>query len=208
MTFSEHYGFKKAQAELDFVNVPLDEDIALFIDPFAIAQRPERWNQGCSRLINLFFQKVIDHIRAGDLRKAKKLLLNLSEPNETRFGYSSARPKGAGIGSMQADQLLDALSQSEAVKTGFITHLEEAELMIRGIGRDKISDLTTNVIRKPLAEYAKQQCDLHGVPTTAVALAPYFDGATGAWRNDYYDLPVVKSKPVLLVPKVIARLAT
>ena len=118
MTFAERYGLKKSQAELDFVNVPLDEDVALFIDPFAISQRPERWTQDCSRLINSFFQKVIDHIRSGDLRKAKKLLLNLSEPNETRFGYSSGKPKGAGIGSMQADQLLDALSQSEAVRTG------------------------------------------------------------------------------------------
>ena len=57
----------------------------------------------------------------------------------------------------------------------FLASLEECELMIEGIGRDKISDLTTNVIRTHLIEYTQDQCTLHGVPLQNVAVAPCFD---------------------------------
>jgi hypothetical protein len=37
--------------------------------------------------------------------------------------------------------------KSEAVRTGLLTSLEECELMVDGVSDDKISDLTTNVLR-------------------------------------------------------------
>jgi hypothetical protein len=98
------------------------------------------------------------------LDEARDLLAHLREPTETRFGLSSKRPAGAGIGPHQAQQLFEALRDSSAVTTGLLSSLEECELMIEGIGRDKISDLTTNVIRAHLIEYTQQQCKLHGVP--------------------------------------------
>ena len=204
-TFSKHFKLGKSQGELDFVNIDLNKDIALFVDPFAISQRPDSWSQNCHALLMTFFQKVVDCIRAGRDDEARELLSHFREPNETRFGLSRGAPHGAGIGSQQANQLFDALRVSNAVKTGFISSLEECELMIEGIGSDKISDLTTNVIRGKLAEYTLEQCKLHGVPTQQVALGPHFSLASHQWTNAYYDLPVVSGKAVLLVPKVIAR---
>ena len=77
--------------------------------------------------------------------------------------------------------------------------------MVEGIGRDKISDLTTNVLRKQLAEYTKHQCDLHNVPTQKVPLPPYFDEETRTWVSAYHDLPVSENGPILLVPKIVVR---
>jgi hypothetical protein len=203
--FSEHFQLGKTQAELDFVDVPIDGDIPLFIDPFAISQREDRWSQDCYHTILSFFERAITAIRAGDSDTARELFSHLSEPNETRFGFSEGRPRGAGIGPNQAGRLLTALSESSAVQTGFLRSLEEAELMVRNIGRDKISDLTTNVIRGHLASYTKDQCELHKVPTQAVPLGPYYSLARVHWISDYFDLPVANDQPVLLVPKVIAR---
>jgi hypothetical protein len=145
--FAKAFGIKKSQAELDFVDIPLHTDIWLFIDPFAIGQRVDSWSQQCHRTLVAFFQRMVDCIRDGRLDEARQLLAYLREPNETRFGLSTKRPAGAGIGPHQAQQLFDALKDSSAVKTGFLSALEECELMIEGIGRDKISDFTTNVIR-------------------------------------------------------------
>jgi hypothetical protein len=139
------------------------------------------------------------------LEEAKGLLLRLREPNETRFGYSRGRPAGAGIGYHQAQQLFDALAESSAIRTGFISSLEECELMIDGIGRDKVSDLTTNIIRANLVDYTRGQCELHGVPTQNVPLGPCFNLGAARWGSGYVDLPVWRGKPVLLVPKAIAR---
>jgi hypothetical protein len=203
--FSEFFKLGKTQAELDFVDVPVDGDILLFIDPFAISQRSDRWSRDCHHILISFFQRVVNAIRDGHPEIARELLLYLREPNETRFGFSAAHPRGAGIGRYQSKQLFDALRDSSAVKTGFISSLEECELLIEGVSRDKISDLTTNIIRKHLAEYTWQQCALLGVPTQQAALAPYYSVDQEQWISGYFDLPVAAGRPVLLVPKIIAR---
>ncbi len=204
-TFSKFFGINKTQAELDFVDVPLNKDTALFIDPYAISQRRDSWSQSCHELIKYFFQLIIESIRAGNYDKAKELLLYLKEPNETRLGFSKNRPQGAGIGHFQAEQLYRAISESTAVKTGFLSSLEECELMIDGISRDKISDLTTNIIRKKIEEYTIEQCKLYDISLQEVALPPYFSIEENTWVSDYYHLPVHKNRPILLVPKFVAR---
>lgn len=203
--FSEYFNLNKTQSELDFVNVPIYSDIPLFIDPYAISQRNDRWSIGSHQTIMSFFQKLIDLITDNKTYEALKLLSFLREPNETRFGYSRQRPRGAGIGNLQADQLHSALSTSSAIRTGFVQSLEECELMVEGINRDKISDLTTNIIRRILADYTVDQCNLLNIPTQQVSLPPYFCKNENRWKSDYYQLPVVEWEPILLVPKFIAR---
>jgi hypothetical protein len=203
--FSEFFDLAKTQAELDFVSVPVNGDIPLFIDPFAISQRPDPWSQECRATLVAFFERVANAIRDGDHQAAYDLLQHLREPNETRFGLSAGHPRGAGIGSYQAEQLFHALRESTAVKTGFLTSLEECELHVEGIGHDKISDLTTNVIRGHLAEYTRQQCILLGIPTQQLPLGPYYSPQASEWVSEYFELPLAHERPILLVPKVIAR---
>ena len=205
MKVSEAFRIGKTQAELDFVDVDLARDAPLFIDPFAISQRLDSLSQECHLTLQAFFQRIVDSIRAGELEDARALLLQLREPNETRLGYSTMRPQGAGIGTMQAGQLFDALRSSTAVQTGFLKSLEECELMIDGVARDKLSDLTTNVIRSHLAGYTRDQCGLFDFPVRAVAMPPCFDRETGLWKSHYLDLPVWEGKPLLLVPKFFVR---
>lgn len=202
---SNHFRLGKSQCQLDFVDVDLARDTKLFLDPFAISQRPEHWAREAHSVLLAYFQKLIDHIRSGNERPALELLRHLQEPNETRLGLSRGEPSGAGIGDLQARQLYDALTRSEAARTGFLSALEECELMVVGIGGDKISDMTTNIIRKNLIEYTQSQCDLHSIPVRSVAIAPCFDVGRLSWVSDYHELPVVNGRPVLLVPKSIVR---
>jgi hypothetical protein len=204
-TFSQLFKLGKTQAELDFVDVHLEKDNRLFVDPFALGQRLDNWSHEASLTVGTFFQEVVTRIKNGEDDLALELLMYLHEPNETRLGYSKKRPKGAGLGAEQAEEVFDALKTSSAVRTGFITSLEETELMIKGIGRDKISDLTTNIIRTHLIEYTESQCELYGIPTQEVALPPCFDIESMSWEERFANVPVYKDKPILLVPKVIVR---
>src|SRR5438552_2455463 len=77
--------------------------------------------------------------------------------------------------------------------------------MIDGVSRDKISDLTTNIIRRHLVQYTRDQCNLLNVPVQSMALPPWFDRTTLTWKSDYWDLPVYKGKPIVLVPKIFVR---
>ena len=104
--FSEVFGLNKPQAELDFVDVSLETDIPLFIDPFALSQRLDRFSIECHQTVLAFFQLVVDDIRGGREARAKELLMYLKEPNETRLGLSEDEPQGAGIGRFQAERPL------------------------------------------------------------------------------------------------------
>ncbi len=204
-TFATAFGVNKIQPELDFVDISLNTDNRLFVDPFALSQRPDRWSQNAHLTVVTFFQSIIDDIRAGREDQALELLKHLREPNETRLGYSRRRSQGAGIGDEQASELFGALRESTAVRTGFINSLEESEIMIEGISHDKISDLTTNIIRGELATYTAEQCTLHGVGLHEVAMPPCFSTDLMNWEEKYLFLPVHRGSPILLVPKSIVR---
>jgi hypothetical protein len=204
-TFSDEFNLAKTQPELDFVDISLNTDNRLFIDPFALSQKADRWSQDAHNTVVSFFQSIIDNIRQGDEDRAKELLGHLREPNETRLGYSRRRVQGAGIGDMQAEDLFDALRESSAVQTGFINSLEESELMIEGISYDKISDLTTNIIRGELAAYTLEQCQLHNIATQPVAMPACFNTDLMDWEERYLALPIHRNRPILLVPKSIIR---
>jgi len=206
-TFSENFNLNKSQYELDFVDVPINKgDISLFIDPYAISKRNDYWSVDCHNAIVGFFQGVIDQIREGNERQAKYMLSGLREPNQTRFGLSTGKnPRGRGVGGNQAVDLYNALADSTAVRTGFIRNLEECELLIEGISRDKISDISTNIIRHKLIEYTQAQCELWNISTNNVSSGPVWDNSSKKWTNFYTNLPVCNNRSILLVPKAIAR---
>ncbi len=207
MRFSDHFGLGKSQAELDFVDIPLNTDLTLFVDPYALSVERGEWFRRCNNLVVDFFQLVVDSIREGDYDKARALLAHLGEPNDTHFGLSKGPPSGRGVGSDQAGQIFARLKTSRAVQTGKLRDLSDAELMIPGISNDKISDITTNIIRGELAKYTKSQCDLLNVPTREVASGMYWDLERQRWTNTYVDLPVHTGRRILLVPKAAARYA-
>jgi hypothetical protein len=139
-------------------------------------------------------------------QRATHLLSHLHEPNETFLGVSVGEPRGRGVGDHKASMLAEALVNSRAFQTGVLTDISEAELFIHGVGRDTISDLTTNVVRGLLAEYTMEQCRLHGIPTEAHHnIGPVWNTQTGDWEARPLDLPTHNSQPVLLVPKFSVR---
>jgi hypothetical protein len=203
--FSEYFGLGRVQAELDFVDVVLDEDTPLFVDPYNLRTRVDDFSASCARSIVVYFQALLDAIRNGDDEEARRLLGALHEPNETRLGFSRGRPQGSAIGSGLAEAILTSLRGSPAVQSGLLSDLSETELFVEGIGSDRISDLTTNVIRGQLLSYTRDQCALHGVPLVNVPAGPIWDVGSLEWAEQFADMPVVNGRKVLLVPKAAVR---
>lgn len=209
MRFSTYHKLKYTQSELDFVDVPINKDLRLFIDPFSFSKRRDIWSVTCHNEVISFFKAAIDYIRSGNLRNAKHILSNLSEPNETHLGLSSGRPRGRGVSGKQALDLYEKLVQSKAVKTGLLSELSDCELLIDGIGPDKISDITTNIIRNHLIKYTQEQCKLHNIALShGIPSGRLWNDYDNEWVEEYTDLPVIKSKKIILVPKAIVRWST
>jgi hypothetical protein len=204
--FSARYNLQLTQPTLDFVDIRLSHDTALFIDPYAISSRNDGWSALCNAHLSSFFTRIIDCIQREDIEQAEFLLNGLSEPNETHLGLSRARPQGRGVSGKQARDLYAALARSRAAHTGILTELSECDLFVPGIGPDKISDITTNVIRGLLIKYTQDQCDLHGIQLEgSVASGRIWNIDEGRWMQQYVRLPVVDGQRIILVPKFIAR---
>ena len=204
--FSEIYDIGLEQPQLDFVDITPSRDTPLFIDPFAISLKKDAWSEECQDHITHFFQTALDHIRNNREQEARSLLNGLSEPNETCLGLSRGSPAGRGVAGKQALDLYESLAASQAAKTGLLEELAECDLFIPGIGSDKISDITTNIIRGLLIKYTQAQCELHGINLSdEYPSGRYWDIAAAEWRQSYEKLPVVAGRRIILVPKFTVR---
>jgi hypothetical protein len=207
--FSNIFGLNNRQSELDFVDVLVDADIPLYVDPFAFKIGDDDFSIECNDLVISYFQELVDALRCGDEMKARRLLENLHEPNETRLGVSRPKPRelpqGRGVGTKQAQSLYAAFAKSKAVQTGILTDLSDCELFIEGISHDKISDVTVNIIRRQLVDFTKAQCRLHGVPMEKKPTGVWWHEEAKEWRGGYDLLPVYKGSPIILVPKAAVR---
>jgi hypothetical protein len=204
---SEHYNLGKTQGELDFVDVKVDRDTSLYVDPAALRRLPGTWAHEGIALVQDFFQAVIDAIAAGDQDRALTLLRGLREPNETRLGLSSGKPRGRALGPDSAEDIYEALARSEATRTGLLSHLEDTVLLVRGIGPDIVSDITTNLIRGPLLAYTEDTAAQNEITLeSGVASGPLWDPDEGRWyEGRLVRLPIADDRALLLVPKAIVR---
>lgn len=206
MRVSEHFGLVRRQPFLDFVDVDVEDDSKLFVDPRAITLLPSEWGNACTALVSNFFDQVLTAIRENREADAIRLLSGLTEPNETHLGLSEGRSRGRAVGPGLAQGLWEAFGQSEAVHHGLIEELEDSILLVPGIGPDIISDIATNVLREPLIEYTQAVCHAYGIPLTPdVVSGRLWNPTAGQWFEKYVELPTTGIQRLLLVPKVIVR---
>jgi len=210
--FSRTFGINANQATLDFVDVELDSDTPLYLDPYAIQIKGDDWSIKCGDYIRSFFTELLNALRASNSARATHLLQNLHEPNETRLGVSKGKANGKAIGEKKAKLLAEAIKRSRAFSTGNLSDMSEAELFVRLIGPDTISDMVTNVLRGLLAEYTYEQCQIHGIKTEPVnTLGPVWNNQSLDWESKTLNLPVYTNfpnyilDPILLIPKFTVR---
>lgn len=203
--FSEYFSLSLSQHQLDFVDVSNEFDTPVYVDPYAIETRNDLWSARASDYIRTFFLEVLEALRGGDDLRAKSLMSHMQEPRETFLGVSKGTPKGRGVGGIQADQMIYSIKESKAYSTGLLSDLSEMSLFVEGIDRDKISDLTTNIIRGLLVDYTQEQCELYGIETQNYNGPAFWDNERHNWISNYVKLPFIDQSPILLVPKYIVR---
>ncbi|UTW57091.1 hypothetical protein KFE96_09450 [Kordiimonas sp. SCSIO 12603] len=203
MRFSQAFGLNKRQSQLDFVDIDVSRDFPLYIDPATFLSRDDEFSIKCSTDIADFFEHIFEAIKQKKFRKGLKLLEGLREPNEVYLGVSKGKPNGRGVGKVQAQAIFQSLVNSKAASTGLLTDLSDCALFVPGIGPDKISDITTNIIRRHLIEYTQNQCRLHGIDLDdEVPSGIFWDYEKGCWHTgEYVNLPLVDGNVVILVPK-------
>lgn len=208
MRISEIFDLDQNQAALDFVDVDVETDTAVFVDPRAIRIQQGKWHDECVGLLQSFFTEILEGISKKNTSRAYSLLAKLSEPNETHLGVSSGPSQGRGLGEVGATRIIESLQRSKAATTNLLADLEDTALFVEGMGPDIVSDITTNVIRGALVGYTQHVCDFYDIPTVENQYAGYvWNEDELQWEQCFQRLPVVDDEIVLLVPKSIVRIS-
>jgi hypothetical protein len=184
------------------IDVTLNCDTNLFIDPLLLDEASDTDFRACAtRAYEQRFSQLIDLLvaskREGDVAwRAAERHLSFHEIPFTHLGYSSGT-SGSGFGSKLSGHLL--VVAKEVVDLGVVNPdlFMALALFEGGIGADRISDMTTNIVVDCLARFT------HVVATSlGRALAPF------TLAGIAYKLPpnpMNAKEPLLLVPKDIVR---
>jgi hypothetical protein len=203
---TDYFSLGMTQGSVDFVDVDVHTDVPVFIDPTAIRNQTGPWAEACVEGLQTFFEALLKAIKANDTAALEALIYPLVEPNETHLGLSTGQSRGRSLGTREkSDELIESLRKSKAVASGFLRDLEDSALMVEGIDKDIVSDITTCVIRRQLIAYTQSQCKLHGIPMDPQTSSPIWDSGKQTWADMTVDLPRANDDKLLLVPKSIVR---
>ena len=192
------------------VNISLINDLPLFIDPFLLFNSEDEQLRAIhDEMISYlkFLQIQSEEIKQPTAGMLKAWYL-FSEVKQTWLGFSLDGNAGRGLGNDFANGLhsgLGSIFKSFGKETITRTpHMEKLCLISSNVGRDKISDFTTNFAKKYLLAYTEQfareyldpsQCKEFMIPKV------YFNYETKTWVPQKYYLPCFEDDYVLLTPK-------
>jgi hypothetical protein len=208
LLFSEHFPIGRITSHDSWFDPILDHDTKLFIDPFLIFSNPRPPFEGAHAKIIRFFDAAF-HLAAQTTgrggvryRKLRQMLL-FPEASELCLGYTAASTSGSGSGYGFSQVIAEGIFESIAAGIVRVEHFEEIGLLHEGIGCDRISDITANILKGELAEYTRQVCARHRVATERQLLRNgRFDFGALRWENTDRLVPrnPMSGRPLLLVP--------
>jgi hypothetical protein len=192
-------------------NIALVNDLPLFVDPFLLYDSENQVYRRLHDEIITYLCFLRDRAVAGDLTPGSIMLwLLFKEVKQNWLGFSKTGNAGTGLGLDFANSLARNLISvfkdfgNETISNG--SHLEKLGLLSGGVGRDHLSDFTTNLIKGFLLEYTqifaleqlkpnqRAKCRIERVR---------FDYVTQRWLNGYFELPIANGDYVILTPKDI-----
>lgn len=208
MLFSEHFRITRADED-DWFDPFLTIDSRLFLDPFLIYARPEGVFAGSHQDIINYFNAVFELIAEAGCRPSSPLYrkavsdLLLPEAEELCLGYTTGGTKGLGSGGELANLMATAIAEAIGHGLTQLRHLEEISILREGIGADRISDATANVLRARIVRYTEEVCHKYLIPvTTRTYRRGRYDSQSHRWIPITASLPVnpYNHRPIFLVP--------
>ena len=157
MLFSERFNVdEKNIMSYGAINVQLLCDLPLFIDPMLIFLNEKPQYQALHKNIIKYFAYLKDKAKQKLSDKEIKDLFSFREIPNNWFGYSLEGNKGKALGDDFAYFLSHNINNALGTTYEIEEHFERIMLLNPGSGKDRISDMTVNLIKRFLAEYTEQ----------------------------------------------------
>lgn len=210
--FSDYFNVSpEILEEYGAFNISLINDLPLFIDPFLLFNSKKSEYQKLHEQMLEYLRFLRDKSINGNVNNSLlKSWYQFPEIKQNWLGFCESGNRGSGLGSDFAKSLHKNLNTifsdfgQEKVTKG--SHIEKLCLIKDGVGRDNISDFTTNLIHEFLLEYTQDFARKYIDPnfrTNIMVNNVRFNYHTESWERDIYELPHFNSDYVLLTPKDI-----
>lgn len=196
--FSDYFEVDPAVLEsYGALDVSVVADMPLFIDPFLLFNSDDPTYQALHAQILDYLRFLRDKAAAGPLEPGLiKAWYSFKEVKQNWLGFTDGGNAGHGLGPKFANSLHGALGDvlgnlgSETITRS--SHLEKVALIQRGVGRDNISDFTTNLIKHFLLDYTEKFATAHLSPDQTMKVRverSVFNYKTETWAARAYTLP-------------------
>lgn len=203
ITLSMAWGINsEAIAAIGALDVTLNCDTNLFIDPLLLAEASDKAFRECATaMYEERFHRLIELLVASkkpdDVAwRAARRMLSFHEIPYTHLGYS-AGTGGAGFGTGLTGNLISTAKEVIDLGVANPNLFIALALFEDGVGADRISDMTTNIIVDCLAQFTAARCDQLGIPVRSFRI--------GAATHQLPSNPLKDSEPLLLVPHDVVR---
>ncbi len=192
-------------------NISLINDLPVFVDPFLLFNSEKDEYQKLHAEIIRYVRFLREMSAEGEISSGLlKTWYRFPEVKQTWLGYSKIGNGGSGLGQSFSTALNNNLhtifknfGEEQITKS---SHLEKLGLIKDGVGKDNISDFTTNLIKGFLCEYtqrfAKEYIAKNRLKRTPVTHTK-FNYETRSWQTAFFELPYIDGDFVLLTPKDI-----
>jgi hypothetical protein len=210
--FSDYFGVDWQKLDrYGAFDISLVTDLPLFIDPFLpFNSRRLKYRQLHDEIIR-YLKFLRDKAEDGEIPVGLlRAWFHFPEVKQTWLGFTQSGNRGRGLGRDFAVALHQNLNQifddfgRERITKG--SHLEKLCLIKEGVGRDNISDFTTNLINGFLCESTQEfaQRYVQAVQRRRVTVRKVqFNYETETWEAAVYELPWANGDYVLLTPRDI-----
>jgi hypothetical protein len=190
-------------------NISLINDLPLFIDPFLLFNSGKDEYKQLHNDILRYMIFLRDKITSGDINAdLVEAWFMFPEVKQNWLGFSLHGNGGSGLGKDFAEALKANLQKlfadfgKETITRG--SHIEKVCLVRGGVGRDMISDFTTNLLKDYICRYTEKFAVGHIDPSLRRQLPinkALFNYEAENWERRTYDLPWANGDFVLLTPK-------
>lgn len=193
----------KGHNSIDFLDVNINDDNLMFIDPILIEGQQGKWYKEANETIQSFFDELYDAFRTGNEKKKAILLSHAGEQNGTRLGYGNGH-NGKG-NTMQG--LMFTFSPLNKLIADIQTIGKPADLtvLLPGFSEDGLSDMLTNIIHANLNDFTMAQITMRGIVSNSSVSFWTWNRHQEKWELISRPSYCVNGRELLLVPKTIVR---
>ena len=198
---NDYHGLTFTQDQVDFAIPFVDEDIPFYVDPFLLWKSPSQQDNALHTAVVASFNNIGQLGVKGMEEDSIRTLIKLSECPEV--GLGSARDKqGKRIGEKTAADIIELFRRIPEITSGGLGHIEEIQLLVDQISKDRVSDIVCSLIKSFLIDFTIDQCRRLGIPTALLELE-VFDYQKQTFISERTTLPVNPKNqlPIVLVPK-------